>query len=212
MATITLSLPSPGQIIAAGLHSSNYGIIQALANGGIDNNNFAAGKIFDNTKVMQGGALAGQGLIWNGSTTQWAPAYPPGYQYDKTQITASPAAVTATTEGTSVAQITGGSVTYDGATLVKVEFWAPTLSVSAATTATTFVVFRGATVVGGAVYGADITGAVNPPPYVVAFDTPPAGAVAYALKAYVNANSMTLSAGAGGSGGALPAFLRVTKA
>lgn len=71
MGTITLALPTAGTVVAAGLHSSNYSIIQALANGGIDNNNFAAGKIFDPSKIMQNGATAGQGLVWNGSN--WAP-------------------------------------------------------------------------------------------------------------------------------------------
>lgn len=71
MATISLTLPTSGTVVAAGLHIANYGTLQSVINGGLDNNNFAAGKIFDNTKIMQGGALTGQGLIWNG--TSWVP-------------------------------------------------------------------------------------------------------------------------------------------
>lgn len=71
MATITLTLPVSGTVITAGLHANNYTSIQSAINGGLDQNNFAAGKIFDNTKIMQGGAVTGQSLVWNG--TSWVP-------------------------------------------------------------------------------------------------------------------------------------------
>lgn len=45
--------------------------LQSIING-IDQNNFAAGKILDLTKLMQGGASAKQLLLWDG--TNWAPA------------------------------------------------------------------------------------------------------------------------------------------
>lgn len=70
MGTISLQLPVSGTIVTAGLHSSNYGTLQTVINGGLDNNNFASGKIFDPTKIMQSAATTGQTLIWNG--TNWA--------------------------------------------------------------------------------------------------------------------------------------------
>ena len=72
MGTISLTLPVSGTVITAGLHSTNYTTIQNVVNGNIDNNNFGAGKIFDNTKIMQGGATTGQFMKWDG--TNWVPA------------------------------------------------------------------------------------------------------------------------------------------
>lgn len=56
-------------------------LIQSTLNG-IDNNNFAAGKIFDLAKLMQGGGTLGQGLVWNG--TDWAPTAVVQSKYRKT--------------------------------------------------------------------------------------------------------------------------------
>jgi hypothetical protein len=46
-------------------------LIQATLNG-LDQNNFASGKIFDPAKLQQSSATTGQALVWNGTT--WAPA------------------------------------------------------------------------------------------------------------------------------------------
>lgn len=132
----------------------------------------------------------------------------PGQEFDYAQIIANPAGITATTEGTSQAVITGDSVYYDGSR-VKVSFFVPKLSASASLT-TTFVVYRDSTVV-GQVFG----GTVNTTSQGVEFelfDTPAAGAHTYAVKAFVSAGTLTVTVGAGGSGNLLPGWLRVTKA
>lgn len=72
MGTITLELPVADTEVTAGLHAANYADIQAVINGGLDSNNWAAGKIFAPSKITQEGATSGQVLGWNGS--QWAPA------------------------------------------------------------------------------------------------------------------------------------------
>ena len=51
---------------------ANFNAIAAVLNGNIDATNFASGDIFDPNKILQSGATAGQGLVWNG--TDWAPA------------------------------------------------------------------------------------------------------------------------------------------
>jgi hypothetical protein len=132
----------------------------------------------------------------------------PGQEFDYVQITANPAGITATTEGTSQPVITGDSVYYDG-TRVKVSFFVPKLTSSASLNAT-FVVYRDATVI-GQVSG----GTVNTTAEAMEFeilDTPPAGAHAYAVKAFVSTGTLTVNAGAGGSGNLVPGWLRVTKA
>jgi hypothetical protein len=72
--SITLTLPTSGTVITAGLHSNNYTALQTLLNGGLDNNNFAAGKIFDPAKLMQNGAIDGDPLGWDNTLVKWVPA------------------------------------------------------------------------------------------------------------------------------------------
>jgi len=132
----------------------------------------------------------------------------PGQEFDYAQITANPSGITATTEGTSQPVITGDSVYFDGSR-VKVSFFVPKLSSSASLNAT-FVVYRDSTVI-GQVFG----GVVNTTQEGIEFelfDTPAAGAHAYAVKAFVSGGTLTVNAGAGGSGNLVPGWLRVTKA
>lgn len=71
----------------------------------------------------------------------------PGQEFDFASISTAPGpSITATTEATSQAVITGNSVYYDGSR-VKLSFFVPKLS-SSASLAATFVVYRDATVVG----------------------------------------------------------------
>jgi hypothetical protein len=128
-----------------------------------------------------------------------------GGQLDYVQITAQ-ATSSATTEAAATTIITGNSVTYDGSTRVRIEFFFPkTVSGGGAPVV---VVLRDTTVVGQIAIGSTS----NFLPVGVVFDTPPSGGHAYILKAFVNTGTITFSAGSGGSGAFVPAFLRVTKA
>lgn len=128
-------------------------------------------------------------------------------QVDFAQITASPAAITATTEATSVAVITGNSVNYDGGR-VKIEVFFPGALGTTTTSKVYLVLYRDSTVIGRSVMLATTveTGQMT----LEAFDTPPAGAHTYTVKAFVTAQ-VTLEAGAGGAGNLLPAYMRVTR-
>lgn len=68
--------PVPATLGDANQIANGFTAIQACINA-LDNNNFAAGKIFDPLKLMQDGATAGQGLVWsaaaNGGTGGWVP-------------------------------------------------------------------------------------------------------------------------------------------
>lgn len=132
----------------------------------------------------------------------------PGQEFDYAQITASPAGITATTEATSQSVITGGDVYYDGSR-VKVSLFVPKLTASASLSAT-FVVYRDSTVI-GQVFGGTVNTTLEGTEFTL-FDTPAAGAHTYAVKAFVSAGTLTVNAGAGGSGNLLPGWLRVTKA
>lgn len=132
----------------------------------------------------------------------------PGQELDYAQITTNSAAITATTEATSQPVITGDSVYYDGSR-VKIQFFVPKLSASASLVAT-FVVYRDSTVV-GQVYGGTVNTTLQGAGLEI-FDTPAAGAHTYAVKAFVTTGTLTVNAGAGGSGNLVPGYLRVTKA
>lgn len=132
----------------------------------------------------------------------------PGQELDFAEITASPAGITATTEATSETVIAGNSVSYDGSR-VKVSFFVPKLSSSASLTVT-FVLYRDSTVV-GQVDGGTVNTTLQGFGFAV-FDAPAAGAHTYELKAFVSTGTLTVDAGAGGSGNLVPGWLRVTKA
>jgi hypothetical protein len=70
--TISLVSIADGSPIIAADHRNNYSTIQGAVNG-IDQLNFAPGKIFDPTKLMQLGATSGQALVWNAAAGQWQP-------------------------------------------------------------------------------------------------------------------------------------------
>jgi hypothetical protein len=132
----------------------------------------------------------------------------PGQEFDYAQITANPAGITATTEGTSQTVIAGNSVYYDGSR-VKVSFFIPKLSGSVSLTAT-YVVYRDSTVV-GQVFGGTVNTTLQGTEFEL-FDTPAAGAHTYKVAAFVSTGTLTANAGAGGSGNLVPGWLRVTKA
>ena len=85
----------------------------------------------------------------------------------------------------------------------------PKLSSSASLTAT-YVVDRDSTVV-GQVFGGTVNTTLQGAEFEI-FDTPTAGAHTYAVKAFVSTGTLTVNAGAGGSGNLVPGHLRVTKA
>ena len=132
----------------------------------------------------------------------------PGQEFDYAQITANPAGITATAEGTSQAVITGDSVYYDGSR-VRISFFVPKLTSSGSLTAT-FVIYRDSTVI-GQIFGGTVNTTLPGCEFEV-FDTPAAGAHTYAVKAFVSTGTLTVNAGAGGSGNLVPGHLRVTKA
>lgn len=131
-----------------------------------------------------------------------------GQELDYAQITANPAGITATTEAASQPVISGNNAYYDGSR-VKLSFFVPKLSASASLAAT-FVVYRDSTVI-GQVFGGTVNTTLQAADFEL-FDSPPAGAHQYAVKAFVSTGTLTVNAGAGGSGNLLPGWLRVTKA
>lgn len=159
--------------------------------------------------TLPAGGTAGQSLV-KSSAADYAAAWQTSgsvgstNQLDYAQITAN-VAISATTEATANTVITGNSVVYDGSR-VQIVF-----SVGhQGTNAASYVILRDSTVLGTFGDKAATSGATTQV-YGSVFDTPPAGAHTYSLKAYAAAAGDTVWAGPGGSGQQVPGYLRVTK-
>jgi hypothetical protein len=189
---------------------ANLQAIQAVLNGGIDNSNInaaaailaskLAGYPTDATKVLKGDGT-------------WLT--PPGYEFAYVESQAG-LSVVATTEATAQDFVSAGPITFDGATTIIVDFWAPILSpandgvgrqISAVfkDASTSLGVFQlivnevaGVTIYEQSVFRRKLT--------------PSAGSHTYKVAAYVSGATGSLSGGPGGVGQYQPAFIRVTKA
>ncbi len=134
--------------------------------------------------------------------------YPPGHQLDYV-LTTTDLTVTATTAATAQAFLTGNAVTYDGATRVELEWWAPAVSGIGIVIAE---LYDGSTDTGLRI-GQGGQGNANGwqgPMYGAYFFTPSAASHTYSIKLWRATANMTVNAG---GGGIFPgAWLRVTVA
>lgn len=128
--------------------------------------------------------------------------------------TTSNTSVTATSEGTANTVVTGNSVAYDGSTIILVEFsaYAMRADINAAARTLTLVLTDGGTALGwlGEI-DTSVSASVIAPVRVSRRLTPTAASHTYDVRAYVNAGTGVVYAGAGGSGAAMPAYLRITR-
>lgn len=130
-----------------------------------------------------------------------------------TQITA-PASITATTEATANTVVTASAVTFDGATVVQIEFYAPYFQPDAAAGNRVIiaVLYDGAASIGLLANATFVpTGTQAVPVFASRRLTPSSAAHTYSIRAYVSAGTGAVGAGAGGSGAYMPAFIRITR-
>lgn len=123
------------------------------------------------------------------------------------EITAN-VTITATTEGTANVGITAGTVTYDGATPVRVEVYAGRLAKG--TSWISDCLHDGSASI-GYFMAATAASVDRVPYYAVRRFTPPAGSRAYSWRLWVDAGSGAVVAGAGSVGAQAPAFIRVVR-
>lgn len=134
-------------------------------------------------------------------------------QYDYVEITAN-----VTTAGAAVDAITGNAVTYDGATRIKIEFYSPQLFIQTNATGLAVNLYEGASDLGQVCGLYASTGTtiaeLDGPGYGCRFLTPTAGSHTYKFKLsrVTGAGTVGISAGSGGAGVMVPAFLRITAA
>ena len=163
---------------------------------------------------LAAGATAGMLLRSAGSAAFETWALPPGYEFDYVQIT-SAVSITATTEGTADTVVTGSAVSYDGSTIVMVEYWFPYYTApTSAVVDTIFVLYDGASSIGFiGLYSVPSSASTQRPGPVRGIRrlTPSNASHTYSIRAYVSTGTGSVGAGAGGAGAHMPGFIRILK-
>lgn len=158
-------------------------------------------------------AIGAAGKFLRSDATDPSWQFPPGNEFDYAQITSS-ASITATSEATANTVITGAGVSYDGSTIVMLEFFTPYLNITAQSLA--IVLYDdtggGAASIGlmGQYYDANAGQTVVPVHLMKRF-TPSAATHTFSIRAYVNSGTGEVKADTGVNGHWLPAFMRIYK-
>lgn len=135
-----------------------------------------------------------------------------GYELDYAEIT-SDASITATTSATANTVVTGSAITYDGATIILVEFFTPFVTPpSGALHNVNIDLYDGSSSIGiMALVTSNPTNASRIPVYCAKRLTPSAAAHTYSIRSFVDSGTGTIRAGAGGAGTIYPSFMRIIK-
>lgn len=122
--------------------------------------------------------------------------------------------VTATTEATANTVVTAAAVTFDGATAVVVEFYAPiAFPAAVANAAINFWLYDGANSIGRLGNLSTVAAANHFAPVYLSRRLTPSGAShTYSIRASVSSGTGGVQAGAGGITADMPAFIRITRA
>lgn len=136
-------------------------------------------------------------------------------ELDYVEIT-SQANITDTAEDTATALITCNSISVDGSTVILLEFFTPYVGcpTGAVSNVTVITLFEGATEIGRLAHVRSVTTTTqNRVPCHAAYRfTPSNGSHTYKICGFVSATTGTphIMGGSGGTGGDLPAFVRIT--
>jgi hypothetical protein len=185
-----------------------------LAGSALTNPMSAVGDIIQGTTAGAPAALAaplaGKVLTGAGVTTSVAYKYPPGYEFDYVEFT-SGVSITATTEATANTVVTGNAVTYDGSTIIMIDFQC-TYTQPSGTNSLQFVLYDGGSSIGLIEFSSpSATGTGFPAQRMSRRLTPSAAAHTYSIRALTGGGTATVGAGAGGNGAYMPGFIRQTK-
>lgn len=138
-----------------------------------------------------------------------------GYEYDYVAVTA-PVVISANSEGTAATIVGGNAVTYDGSTVILIEWFCPQVQVASGASPIVVCVFDGATPLGqicndalSSAYGLNTATAAK---YGALRVTPSAAAHTYSIKGFGAGGNATYEADVGGSGKLAAMFMRITRA
>lgn len=145
------------------------------------------------------------------------PTSSPGYEYDYAEVTSS-TSITATTEATANTVVTANPVAFDGSTVIYVEVYSPSWrpGTDAAGRELRPCLYDdtggGAASIGQiGLFVTSASGADGKGGTLRRRLTPSAATHTYSLRAFVNAGTGSISGGAGGSGAAMPAYIRLVR-
>jgi hypothetical protein len=153
------------------------------------------------------------GTVPTAGASTLAYAYPPGYEFDYVEFT-STVSPTATTEATANTVVTGSAVSYDGSTVVIIEFVCG--DAGAPPGANNFMqlwLYDGSSSIGymGLILNNVVTNTARMPIVLRHRLTPSNASHTYSIRGSVNTGTGQLNAGAGGGGTAMPGYIRITK-
>jgi len=147
----------------------------------------------------------------NGTTLAYV--LPPGHEFSYVEDTDG-LSVTATSEATANTLVTAAEVTFDGSTVVVIEFFVPysTPASDAAARSLSYWLYDGASSIGRMAVQVTPAAATDyKSVYAQRRLTPSAAAHTYSIRCSVSAGTGTITSGVGGSGAQVPAFIRITK-
>lgn len=136
-----------------------------------------------------------------------------GRELDYVEFTAN-VTPTATTEGAADVVVTGSAVTYNGSTIILIEFFANNAraAIDAAGRSMTFWLYDGSSSIGQiGLTSTPANNIANNPIHCVRRIIPSAGSHTYSVRASVSGSSGLIGAGAGGAGNASPGWIRITR-
>lgn len=141
-----------------------------------------------------------------------ADGYGPGTELDYAEVT-SPVTVSSTTEAGADTVISGNPVSYDGSTVVIVEFYAYAIANGGSTFQVVVTLWDGATDLGRIAQVIPFGTASGWVPCCVRKRlTPSNGSHTFHIKAWRVGGNGTIHAGVGGTAAGMPAYIRITKA
>lgn len=191
--SLALTSIEDGSDIVASDHRNNYAAIQTAVNA---------------LKTALAGGTTGQ-VVTATSSSAVDYEYPPGHEFAHVEATAT-VNITATTEATANSVVSAGAITFDGSTIVMVEFFSP--AVQKGTTWIRFALYDGSSSIG--VLTPQLTAGGGTVGSVVTLKrrlTPTSASHTYSVRAWVDAGTGEVFGAAGGSGTFVPAYIRITK-
>lgn len=175
----------------------------------------AAGDMVIGTGADSAGrvAIGAASKVWqsDGSTAAWK--YPPGYEMAYVEFTSVVTVTAGTVEATAVSVVSGGSVAFDGSTIVLIHFYAPNYQNPNTTDNLRFWLYDGSSSIGeiGRTTNPAAAAAAEGGPVVLERRMTPSNAShTYSIRASAT-NTASVSAGAGGASTYMPGFIRITK-
>ena len=165
-----------------------------------------------NTAAKLSAGTAGMFLKSAGAAAANLWAYPPGYELDYAQYT-SAVTISASSEATANTIVTGGSVAYDGSTIIEIHFYAPGFNTPSSAGANMVVcLYDGSSSIGFIGQFSTVANAAQISPVNCFVRITPSNAShAYSIRAYLTTGTGSVYGGSGGAAAYRPGYVRITK-